>query len=282
MKLCWFNDRRLGLVQDGGIVDITSLFSQLPAAADPFSMSDYLIENLEIIKAGVAQLDAGQSITPLEAVTLLSPVLRPSKIIGAPVNYHDHISEAKNATAVFKQYEGGIEDQGLFLKASSSLVGAGEGIEIHFPNRPTHHEIELAVIIGKPGKNIPREQAFDYVAGYAIALDMTLRGNEDRSFRKSIDTYSVLGPWLTTADEIPTPQALDFSLEVNGELRQRSNSSDMIMKIDQQIAWASTIYTLYPGDVIMTGTSAGVGPVYPGDIIIAKMQHMGEMTVKVR
>lgn len=282
MKFCWFNERRLGLVQDDQITDITDLFNQLPIKADPFSRADYLIENLEAVKTSVSHLGGCQTVIPVKDVKLLSPVLRPSKIIGAPVNYHDHISEAKNAAAVFKQYEGGIEDQGLFLKATSSLVGCGEGIEIHFPNRPTHHEIELAVIIGKRGKNIPLEHASSYVAGYSVALDMTVRGNEDRSFRKSIDTYSVLGPWLTTSDEISDPQHLDFSLEVNGELRQNSNTSDMIMKIDRQIAWASTFYTLYPGDVIMTGTSAGVGPVHPGDVILAKMQGLGVMRVNVR
>lgn len=281
MKLCWFNDRRLGLVQGDEIQDITALFNQLPPA-DPFSMSDYLIENLDSVKAGIAKLQTNEARIPLHAAKLLSPVLRPSKIIGAPVNYFDHISEAKNAATVFKQYDGGIEDQGLFLKASSSLVGCSEGIEVHFPNRPTHHEIELAVIIGKVGKNIPQDQALSYVAGYAIALDMTVRGNEDRSFRKSLDSYSVLGPFLTTADEVTDPQNLAFTLDVNGELRQNSNTSDMIMKLDRQISWASTFYTLYPGDVIMTGTSAGVGPVVPGDVIVAKMQDLGSMTVIVR
>lgn len=282
MKFCWFDDRRLGLVQGDEITDITALLQQLPVAPDPFSMSDYLIQMLDTVKADLVPFKAGGAGRPVKSAKLLSPVLRPSKIIGAPVNYHDHISEAKNAATVFKQYDGGIEDQGLFLKATSSLVGCGEGVEVHFPNRPTHHEIELAVIIGKTGKNIPQAQALSYVAGYAIALDMTVRGNEDRSFRKSIDSYSVLGPWLTTADEIADPQCLAFSLEVNGEPRQRANTSDMIMKIDRQIAWASTFYTLYPGDIIMTGTSAGVGPVHPGDVIFAKMQNLGEMTVKVR
>lgn len=281
MKLCWFNDRRLGLVQGDEIEDITSILSQLPPS-DPFSMSDYLIENLDEVKSGIAKLKTNEARIPLKSAKLLSPVLRPSKIIGAPVNYHDHINEAKNAATVFKQYDGGIEDQGLFLKASSSLVGSSEGIEVHFPNRPTHHEIELAVIIGRVGKNIPQDKALSYVAGYAIALDMTVRGNEDRSFRKSLDSYSVLGPYLTTADDVADPQNLAFTLEVNGELRQSSNTSDMIMKIDRQISWASTFYTLYPGDVIMTGTSAGVGPVVPGDVIIAKMQGLGSMTVAVR
>lgn len=281
MKLCWFNDRRLGLVEGDEVRDITPLLSELPPP-DPFSLSDYLIENLDAIKAGIGRLEASGETILLENAKLLSPVLRPSKIIGAPVNYQDHISEAKNASTVFKAYDGGIEDQGLFLKATSSLVGCSQGIEVHFPHRPTHHEIELAVIIGKVGKDIPQGQALSYVAGYAIALDMTVRGNEDRSFRKSIDSYSVLGPWLTTSDEVADPQSLAFTLEVNGELRQNSSTSDMIMKIDRQISWASTFYTLYPGDVIMTGTSAGVGPVQPGDVIVAKMQSLGRMSVTVR
>ncbi|MNV99286.1 Ureidoglycolate lyase [compost metagenome] len=111
---------------------------------------------------------------------------------------------------------------------------------------------------------------------------MTVRGSEDRSFRKSIDTYSVLGPWLTTADEIANPQSLALNLSVNGQSRQQSNTGHMIMGIVQQIAWASTFYTLLPGDVIMTGTCEGVGPVQPGDVIQATIEGLGSMRVEVR
>ena len=103
--------------------------------------------------------------------------------------------------------------------------------------------MELGVIIGRQASDIRNEEAFDYVAGYSIALDMVVRGTQDRSFRKSIDTYAVLGPWLVSADEVSDPQNLDFFLSVNGEVKQKSNTSLMIMDLATQISWASTYYT---------------------------------------
>lgn len=282
MKICWFNDDRLGLVVGDEVLDVTQALQVLPAPRYPAPLADMLIAHLDVVRREIEQLRRQAPRQPLTGVRLRSPVARPSKIIGVPVNYSDHVNEAKTATTVFKQYEGSIEDQGLFLKASSSLVGCSEGVQVHFPHRPTHHEIELAVVIGKPGKNIAQEDSLSHVAGYAVALDMTVRGSEDRSFRKSIDTYSVLGPWLTTADEIANPQSLALNLSVNGQSRQQSNTGHMIMGIVQQIAWASTFYTLLPGDVIMTGTCEGVGPVQPGDVIQATIEGLGSMRVEVR
>jgi 2-keto-4-pentenoate hydratase/2-oxohepta-3-ene-1,7-dioic acid hydratase in catechol pathway len=108
-----------------------------------------------------------------------------------------------------------------------------------------------------------------------------VRGTEDRSFRKSIDTYTVLGPWLTTADEVAEPQALDFRLKVNGETRQESNTRHMIMSLKRQIAWASRFYTLHPGDIFMTGTCEGVGPVAKGDVLDCEIDGVaaGKLTI---
>jgi 2-keto-4-pentenoate hydratase/2-oxohepta-3-ene-1,7-dioic acid hydratase in catechol pathway len=230
--------------------------------------------------------DAAKPI-PVKDVRFLSPVANPSKIIGTPVNYEDHIAEAR-ADAVIslahatygKQRK--IEEAGLFLKASSSLVGPSEGVVIRFPDRRTDHEAELGVVIGRQVSQITDEEALGVVAGYGIALDMVIRGTEDRSFRKSCDTFSVLGPWLVTADEIGDPGALSFSLTVNGEPRQKANTRDMIVGVARQIAWASSIYTLYPGDIIMTGTPAGVGPVRPGDTMALTFDRIGSMEVPVR
>jgi 2-keto-4-pentenoate hydratase/2-oxohepta-3-ene-1,7-dioic acid hydratase in catechol pathway len=111
---------------------------------------------------------------------------------------------------------------------------------------------------------------------------MVVRGTEDRSFRKSVDTYSVLGPWMVTADEIEDPQNLSFSLAVNGEIKQQSNTNKMLMSIARQIAWGSTFYTLWPGDVIMTGTCEGVSRVQPGDTMHCVIEGIGEMDVAVR
>jgi 2,4-diketo-3-deoxy-L-fuconate hydrolase len=141
--------------------------------------------------------------------------------------------------------------------------------------------MELGVVIGRKASNISEADALAHVAGYAIALDMVVRGPEDRSFRKSVDTYAVLGPWLTTADEVPDPGHLSFSLSVNGEVRQASNTEHMIMNIPRQIAWASQFYTLYPGDIIMSGTCEGVSQVTPGDVMHCEIAGVGVMDVRV-
>jgi len=147
--------------------------------------------------------------------------------------------------------------------------------------RRNDHEVELAVVIGKEGRNIAADDALDFVAGYCIGLDMTIRGPEDRSFRKSPDSYTVLGPWLVTADEIPDPGALEVKIEVNGVVKQRENTAELILSVPQLIAWASSFYTLYPGDVLLTGTPQGVGPVKPGDVMLATIERIGEMRVAV-
>ena len=153
---------------------------------------------------------------------------------------------------------------------------------INHADRRNDHEIELVAVIGKPARNVSVENALDYVAGYCIGLDMTVRGPEERSMRKSIDTYTVLGPWLTTADEIGDPHSLQLVLTVNGQPRQNNNTGNLLIKVRELIAWASTYYTLQPGDVFMTGTPDGVGPVVPGDTIDARIDKLGAISVKVR
>ena len=123
--------------------------------------------------------------------------------------------------------------------------------------------------------------ALDYVAAYSIGLDMTVRGTEERSLRKAIDSYSVLGPWVVTADEIVNPDNLNFSIRVGSEERQNSNTDKLIFDCKKLIEYGSSFYTLYPGDVIMTGTPEGVGPVEPGDDVLL-LRGIGDMAVSVR
>jgi 2-keto-4-pentenoate hydratase/2-oxohepta-3-ene-1,7-dioic acid hydratase in catechol pathway len=160
-------------------------------------------------------------------------------------------------------------------------VGPGEGVRLVHTDRRNDHEVELAVVIGKRGRNIPADEALGYVAGYCIGLDMTIRGPEERSFRKSPDSYTVLGPWLVSADEVPSPGELDLSISVNGEERQKANTSDLILSVPQLIAWASSFYSLHPGDVLLTGTPQGVGPVKPGDVMEASIERIGTMRIEV-
>jgi 2-keto-4-pentenoate hydratase/2-oxohepta-3-ene-1,7-dioic acid hydratase in catechol pathway len=162
------------------------------------------------------------------------------------------------------------------------MVGAGEGVAVRKPDRRTDHEVELAFVIGRTASNVPRSEALAYVAGYCIGLDITIRGSEDRSFRKSPDSYSVLGPWLVTADEIPDPGSLDLQISVNGEQRQKSNTRHLILGVPELVELASSFYTLHPGDVIFTGTPEGVSPIAPGDEVEACIERIGTMRVRVR
>ena len=238
MRICWFIDNRLGLVEGDRVCDASKALEKLPTPTYPFPpKGDPLIANLDELKPAILAAAEGAPSFPVGEVKFLSPVAAPTKIIGTPTNYRDHVAEADRQREVFgRRYSGSIEEQGLFLKANSALVGPGEGVRLRFPERRTDHEMELGVVIGRQASNIRKEGALDYVAGYSIALDMVVRGTQDRSFRKSIDTYAVLGPWLVTPDEVPDPENLDFFLAVNGEVKQKSNTSMMIMDLATQIS----------------------------------------------
>lgn len=285
MKICLFDGGKLGVVRDGLVHDVSPALDDLPQRRYPFPLGDDLIAHLDRLRERMEGLaDSAPGLDPA-TLALESPVANPGKIIGTPTNYVAHAQEAA-ADAEISQYMGSkrktLEEQGLFLKANSALSGAAAGVALRFPERRTDHEAELGVVIGRTANNVAYDRALDYVAGYAIALDMVIRGSEDRSFRKSVDTYAVLGPWLVTADEIEDPDALDFSLTIGGEVRQKSNTSKMIFDVAKQISWGSSFYTLHPGDIIMTGTCEGVGRVGPGDVIEMEFQDIGRMRVPVR
>ncbi len=277
MRIARFDDNRVGIVQGGAIQDMTGALDQLPAHRHPFPRQDALIANLEILENATTVRSV-----PLARAELLSPVANPGKIMAAPVNYKKHLEEALADKGI---HHGKLVDEihkaGIFLKATSSVVGPSEGVRLVHTDRRNDHEVELAVVIGKEGRNIAAEDALEHVAGYCIGLDMTIRGPEDRSLRKSPDSYTVLGPWLVTPDEVGDPGALEVRIAVNGEVRQREKTSELILSVAQLIAWASSFYTLYPGDVLLTGTPQGVGPVKPGDEMLASISRIGEMRVSV-
>lgn len=289
MRLCRYDDNRLGLVEGYTLRDVTRATEKLPQLRWPFPHGDQLIASLDTIKHAIKDAAEASPRKLVSDVKLLSPVANPPRIIGAPLNYKLHVDEAADPAihhgVQLANYDGfatPIDKHGLFLKSQTGAVGPGDGIEIRFPGRRNDHEVELAVIIGRGGRNIPRDYALDHVAAYTIGLDMTVRGTEDRSFRKSADSYSVLGPWLVTKDEIPQPDRLNLRIAVNGKIRQSANTRDLIVPIPDLISRVSHIYALYPGDVIMTGTPDGVAEVQPGDTLIASIDGIGAMEVKVR
>jgi len=273
MRLCRFDQNRLGLVEDGQLRDVTAALDVLPSYRYPLPPGDMLIANLDKVSARARELAKSAAPTPVDRVKLLSPVANPHKIIGAPMNYRTGQDEAAIANAM---------SLGLFLKGNGSLGGASDGIVVRMTERQIDHEVELGVVIGREGANIRREAALNHVAGYAVALDITPHGKEERSLRKSCETYTVLGPWLVTADELGDPMNLNLQLDLNGERKQQGNTSQMIRGIAAMIEYASAFYTLYPGDIFLSGTPAGVGPIKAGDEIVATIEKIGTMKASVR
>ena len=289
MRLCRFNNDKLGLVEQGVIRDVTPALDVIPAVRWPQPLGDPLIAHLVQLQERIKQVAADAPTHNLADIRLLSPVANPGKIMAAPANYRLHVEldtkdpavDAGVHRAQLIDMEAPTEKLGLFLKANSSLVGPSDGVSVPDGTR-VDHEVELAVIIGRQARNVQRADALSYVAGYCIGLDMTVRGVADRSFRKSRDSFTVLGPWLVTADEIPNPGDLLISLKVNSDRRQHSSTAAMTVDIERMIELASANYTLHPGDVLLTGTPEGIGPVVSGDLIVAHCDSIGDMTVPVK
>jgi len=282
MKLCRYDDQRVGLVQDGAVLDVTPVLEELGGFGYPLPRFDPFIASLDRLRPKIEFLAKNAKPIPLDRVKLLAPVANPGKIIAAPVNYAKHLQEALADKGIHHgNLVNEIHKAGMFLKATSAVVGPGEGVKLVHTDRRNDHEVELALVIGRTAKNVNAAAALDCIAGYCIGLDMTIRGPEERSLRKSPDSYCVLGPWLATPDEVGDPGSLQVSITVNGEPRQDASTSDLILGVAELIAWGSSFYTLHPGDVILTGTPQGVGPVKQGDTMHARIERIGSMQVKV-
>jgi acylpyruvate hydrolase len=176
----------------------------------------------------------------------------------------------------------------VFIKPSTAVVGSGSRVIIPPLSHELHHEVEMVVLIGKDGKNIPREKAYDYISGYAVGLDMTLRDIQAEAKKKGLP-WSVAKGFDTSAPVsairdkrfVPDPHALELSLKVNGVLRQRSSTANMIFRVEFIVSYLSSIFTLEAGDLIFTGTPEGVGKVVPGDQLEASLESVGTLTVGV-
>ena len=280
MRLCRFDHDRLGLVEGEEVLDVTDLFDRSPPWPAP--PGDWIIRQAVEMGPGLLAAAVSRPRLEIEGLRLESPVAAPGKIIGAPINYRAHIDEAHADQGIgFGRSFADLKDHGLFLKANSSLIGPSEEVRLRFPERRSDHEIELVAVIGREASQVPRERALEHVFGYAIGLDMTVRGPEWPVFRKSADTYAVLGPWIVTSGEIQDPNALELSLSVDGKVRQAANTTQLIHDVGALIEYASSFYTLHPGDLIYTGTPEGVSQVQPGDVMDCAIEGIGCMQVRV-
>lgn len=278
MRLALFDNYRLGVVAEAGMVDVTSA---VPGWDTAFATNSWvrLCHSFESLRPRIEEVASRGHAVPLTDVRLRAPVLNPSKIVAAASNYGAHVDEMRSRGSG----GGGWElDFDVFLKAPSAIIGPEDTIQLpDVGDREVHHESELAFVIGKSAKNVPVERALEYVLGYTILVDVTVRGEGDRSRRKSYDGFCPIGPWITTADEVGDPHALEIRLHVNNTERQRVNTGTMLTKIPAMIAYASRVMTLNPGDVLTTGSPAGVGKVEAGDTIVAEIEKIGLLRVKV-
>lgn len=290
MKLALFDDWRpcVVLPEEGAVVDVTPV---LPWQHDPDPVGNgswiRLCRDFRVLQPRLLDMAATGARLPLNEVRLRPAALNPTKIIACASNYSAHVAEMR--TVMPEQTAGAgrwLLDFDVFLKAPSSLCGPGDSVlipaDVTGSNAAVHHESELTIVIGTGGRDIPESQTLNHVLGYLPGIDVTVRGPGDRSRRKSYDTFTPIGAWLTTTDEIADPHDIDIRLTVRGELRQSVNTSMMIMKIPQIVALASRIMRLEPGDLIMTGAPAGVGPIRPGDVMEISMSGLGRMRIPVR
>lgn len=245
-----------------------------------------------VIEGGSAALDAIRSLAAngdgafdLDDAKLLAPIERPGKYMAIGMNYAKHIEEAKRLGQPTPT------QQFWFNKQTSCLSGPFDAIDPGV-SEAVDYEVELGVVIGKPAKGVSEAAAKDHVFGYVVANDVSARDWQRHSptftMGKSFDTHGPIGPWIVTADEIADPHALDLRCLVNGEVRQDSNTSELVYNVWQQISYLSTAFTLESGDLIATGTPSGVGigmqpPQFlqPGDVVRCEIDGIGAIENKV-
>ncbi|GAA3224978.1 hypothetical protein GCM10017691_13440 [Pseudonocardia petroleophila] len=263
----------VGVPVDDGVLDLTAGLEPVigPSGAHTVSPMRRLLAatggDLRALSGrGAPRLGRGE-------YTLQAPVPDPTKIVAAPVNYVDHQAEMSQTVHV-----GSL---GVFLKAPSSLVADGGVVRLPYSDRRFDQEGELGVVIGRTASRVTAASALDHVAGYTCVLDMTMRGGEDRSVRKSFDTFTPCGPHLVTPDEVGPLDALELRCAVNGSLRQLARVADLIWDVPRLIEYVSSVMVLHPGDLISTGTPAGVGAVGHGDEVVAEVDGVGRLGVTV-
>ncbi len=251
MKLVTFThhgETRVGAVVENKVVDSKNN-TKIPA-----TMLEFLNAGCRAMDAMQQQIDSGNGRIALDQVKLHAPVPRPGKYLGISLNYADHIEETGRDKPEYPSF---------FTKQSTCVIGPGDAIHKPKVSDKLDYEGELAFVIGARCRHVPVDKAHQVIAGFTIANDVSVRDWQFRSptftLGKSFDTHGPLGPWLVTSDEIADPHNLDLKTWIDDELRQHSNTGQMIFNCYEMIAYLSQAMTLEPGDVIATGTPAGVG-----------------------
>jgi 2-keto-4-pentenoate hydratase/2-oxohepta-3-ene-1,7-dioic acid hydratase in catechol pathway len=269
---------RIGVIVDDQMIDLAAAAPELPR-----EMTAFLAAGASALAAARAATSRTGSRLPLGSVRLEAPVLRPPKFLAIGLNYADHIAEAgmqKPEVPLF------------FNKQSTCVVGPSDPIHLPRVSPMLDYEGEMAFVIGRRCRHVPRARAHEVIAGYLVADDVTVRDWQFRvptwTLGKSFDTHGPLGPWITTADEVGDPHALEIRTWVNGEQRQHSNTKNLVFDCFAQVEHLSTAFTLEPGDVISTGTPSGVGGLanpprflVAGDVVRVEIERLGSIENRV-
>ncbi len=271
MRLVLTSDNRIGVQQDGGMVDVSSAFDDIRYRTSADRMPRVLA-SLQERRSRVEDLAASGERVPLPG--LQAPVPRPPKLIAAFGNYREGSDRERQV-------------QDMFLESPDSVIGPNGTVIL--PNHPAtifHHEAELALVIGQRSKNLPAdERALEALAGYTCAIDVSARGlgrMGPSRIGKSFDTFTPLGPAIVTTDEVPDPQNLRVTMTINGELRQDYTTSDMEYSVVEVLAFITSYMTLVPGDVLLCGTNhQGLGALQDGDQAEMTIKGVGTLAVSV-
>lgn len=275
MRIAVFDDGKIGVVaSDETVVDVTDLVRQFEPLGPKDLLPD-LITHFDQLKPELEQRVGAGGGVPLAEARLQSPLTRPSKIICLMGNYREGTDRP-------------LQILDLFFKSPEGITGPG-GTVVLPPHQAKifHHEAELAVVIGREAKDLSAAEAMDAVFGYVVYNDVSARGlgrSGINSFLgKSFDTFALFGPWIVTRDEVPDPQALHITVDVNGERRQDYSTADMERPVTELMTYISSVTTLHPGDVICCGTNhQGLGSVQDGDSMVTAVSGVGSFTVQIR
>lgn len=277
-----YDSYRVGVTTAEGISHDVCALHPLTADAGPVHatrcLADAALRHQEILD----QLGSGNP-ARIAPGRLHAPLPRPLNVFGAPVNYAEHRGELG---AVRSPAAGTTRDLGLFVKATGSVSGPEDSIELpNLPGREFHHEGEIAIVIGRPAEDVSVDDALSYVAGFTGALDITMRleenFREERSMRKSYKTFTPTGPAVLPLLSPELAKTLSLRLRVNGEQRQQGSLAQLIVSVPELVALASSIVSLQPGDLILSGTPSGVGPLTPGDKVSLEVDGLAPLVLVV-
>ena len=292
MKLCLFNSFQAGAVLGDQVYPVGDALVGAAYIKRDYTMAD-VIERIaaddNVRRFAHDWMKTGKPI-PLNEVKLRAPITNPPSIWAAASNYKAHVEEMQARTQGEKVVTDKEELMAEFwLKTSASIIGPGDTVILPKVSRRVDFETELCAVIGKTAKHVSEEDALDYVFGYTICWDISQRlpwGREKpgntRNIRKGFDTFTPLGPWIVTRDEIADPQNLSIKTELNGIVAMNAHTRDMICSVREQVRFLSSVTTLRPGDLISTGTPEGVRMLKDGDRMKGYIEQIGEMELCVR